>query len=82
MVYIYYFNTSYNRLSYTFKYPIFEANLRISFSNYSTWVINPTNTQIKQNRFFREVYPVVGTQHLFSAVLWIIDKQFIANFWL
>ena len=82
MVCIYNFNSSSNRLSNSFKYSFPETNLWIPFSHYFTGIINSPNIKTKQNRFFKEVCTVMGTKHFFPDVLWIIDKQFITQFWL
>ena len=47
MVHIYNFNTSPNRPNNPSKYPILKTNPWIPFSDLITWIINPTNTQIK-----------------------------------
>ena len=78
MLCAYNLNTSFNGFSYPFKHPVFKTNFWIPLSHYSTGVIDSTDTKIKQNRFFREVYINMGAKHLFSDVLWTVDKQFVA----
>jgi len=56
-----------------------QTNLWIPFSHAFTWVINPSNTKTKQNKFFREIYFELGAQHLVSDVLWIVIKQLITQ---
>ena len=79
MVFIYNLNTPFNRFNNSFKHPLLKTNSWISFSYLYTGVINPTSTKIKQNRIYRKICVIRRTEHFFSDVLWIIDKQFITR---
>jgi hypothetical protein len=74
MVYSYNFNTSSNRFSYPRKHPLLKTNPRIPFSHSFAWIVSPSDTKIKQTKFFRKVYIGMGAQHLFYNVLWIVAK--------
>jgi len=71
-----------NGLSRSLRYSTLKTNLWIYFSYLRTGVINPAGSQIKQNRAYGKGGVVGWTEHLFSDVLRIADKQFIVDSWL
>jgi hypothetical protein len=79
MVCIYNLNTSHNKFNHSFRHTFPKAKLRIPLPHALAGIVNPTNTKIKQVRFFREVYIILGIEPLILNVLWIINKQLIAQ---
>jgi hypothetical protein len=74
MVCVYNINTSPNRYNNNSKHPLHKTNLWIPFSYLRAGVINPSGSQIRQNRVYGKVCAVGWTEHLFSDALWIIYK--------